>query len=180
MVEDSVAAGDDEADGRHLRTARGEVCFKDYGVDVAFEVIYGDKRLAEREGENFAVGQADEEGACEAGTLGDGDGVEIGEGDFCLVERFADDWDDFAEMLARGELGNYAAVFAVDIDLRGDDAREDAAAVGDDCCGGFVAGGFDAEDQPFARVQCNSFLRSYQLIIVTYRIPWLSRVRELR
>ena len=67
-----------------------------------------------------------------------------------LVERFAHDRNDLAEMLARGEFGDYAAVFAVDVDLRGDDAGEDAAAVGDDCGGGFVAGGFDAEDQFFA------------------------------
>jgi hypothetical protein len=28
--------------------ARSEVRFKDYGVDVAFEVIHGDERLVER------------------------------------------------------------------------------------------------------------------------------------
>ena len=102
MVQNCVAARDDEADGGHLRMARGEVRFEDYGVNVAFEVIYRDERFVERQGENFAVGHADEERAGEAGALGDGDGVEIGERDFCLVERFAHDRHDFAEMLARG------------------------------------------------------------------------------
>lgn len=102
MVENCVASGDDEADGGHLRMARGEVRFENYGVNMAFEVIYGDERLVEREGENLAVGHADEEGAGEAGTLGDGDGVEIGEHDFCLVERFTHDRHDFAKVLARG------------------------------------------------------------------------------
>ena len=123
MVENCVAAGDDEADSGHLRMARGEVRFENYGMNVAFQVIHGDERLVERQGENFTVGHADEERAGEAGPLSDGDGVEIGERDFCLVERFAHDWDDFAEMFARGELGDNAAVFAVDVDLRGDDAR---------------------------------------------------------
>jgi hypothetical protein len=82
--------------------ARGEVRFEDYGMNVAFEVIYCDERLVERKGENFAVGQADEQRACEAGALGDGDGVEVGESDFCLVERFANDGHDFAKMFTRG------------------------------------------------------------------------------
>src|ERR1700722_1970401 len=118
MVENRVAAGDDEADGGHLRMARGEVRFEDYGVNVAFEMIYRDERFAEREGENFAVGHADQQSAGEAGALGDGNGVEVSERDFCLVESFAHNWDDFAEMLARGQFGNHAAVFAVDVDLR--------------------------------------------------------------
>ena len=140
MVENCVAAGDDEADGGHVRMARGEVRFKDYGMDVAFKVIHGDEWLVERQGENFAVGHANEQRAGEAGALSDGDGVEVGECDFCLVERFANDEHDFAKMFARGELGNYAAVFAVDVDLRGNDIRKDTAAVRDDRGGGFVAG----------------------------------------
>src|ERR1700719_4515005 len=102
MVENSVAARDDEADGGHLRMARSKVRFKNHCVNVAFEMIHGDKRLVERQGENFAISHADEECAGEAGALGDGDGVEISESNFCLVECFAHDWDDFAEVLARG------------------------------------------------------------------------------
>ena len=102
MVENSVAARDDEADGGHLRMARGKVRFENYGVNMAFEMIHCDERLVKRQGENFAIGHADEECSGEARALGDGDGVEVSESDFCLVERFAHDWDDFAEMLARG------------------------------------------------------------------------------
>ena len=47
------------------------------GVDVAFEVVDGDERLAEAEGQGFGVGDADEQRADEAGAFGDGDGVEI-------------------------------------------------------------------------------------------------------
>ena len=139
MVENSVAARYDEADGGHLRMARGKVRFKNHCVNVAFEMIHGDKRLVECQGENLSVGHTNEECAGEAGALGDGDGVEVSESDFCLVECFADDWHDLAEVLAGGQFGNYAAVFAMDINLRGDDAREDAATTGDDCGGGLVA-----------------------------------------
>ena len=126
--------------------------------------------LFERQGESFAVGDADEERADEAGALSDGDGVEIGERDFRLLERFADDRDDLAEMFAGGELGDDAAVFAMDVDLRGDDAGENAAAVGDDGCGGFVAGRFDAENQFSSCAVSPKFLssRRRQRIIVTY------------
>ena len=61
-----------------------------------------------------------------------------------MREGFANDGDDLAEVFAGGEFGDDAAVFAVDVDLGGDDAGEDVAAVGDDGGGGFVAGGFDA------------------------------------
>jgi hypothetical protein len=95
MVENCVAARDDEADGGHLRMARGEVRFEKYGMDVPFEVIHGDERFVERQGKNFAVGHADKQRAGEAGALGDGDGVEVSERDFSLIESFAYDRDDF-------------------------------------------------------------------------------------
>ena len=40
----------------------------------------------------------------------------------------------------------------MNFDLGGDDAGEDAFAVGDDGGGGFVAGGFDAENEFLRRV----------------------------
>ena len=66
-----------------------------------------------------------------------------------LLQRFAHDRDDLAQVLAGGKLGHHAAVFAVNRHLRGHDVRKDAAAVGDNRGGGFVAGGFDAENQIF-------------------------------
>ena len=66
-----------------------------------------------------------------------------------LLQRFAHDRNDLAEMLAGGEFGHHAAVFAMNVDLRGDDARKNAAAAGDHGSGRFVARGFDAENQVF-------------------------------
>ena len=120
--------------------------FEEYGVDVACEVVDGDERFIQGGRESLAVGDAYEERADEAWALGDRDGVYVGELQIGLREGFADYWDDLAEVFAGGEFGDDAAVFLVDVDLRGDDVGEDVEAVGDDGGGGFVAGGFDAED----------------------------------
>ena len=114
---------------------------------MAFEMIDGDEGKVVGEGESLGVGDADEKRAGEAGTGGDGDGVEIGEGEVGFSERGADDGNDGAEMLAAGQLRNDAAVARVGGDLRGDDGGKSARAALDDGRGGFVAGGFDAEDE---------------------------------
>ncbi len=121
---------------------------------MAFEVVDGDEGLVEAEGEGFGVGDADEEGAGEAGAVGDGDGVEVAAvGDAGSAHGGADDGDDVAEVLAGGEFGDDAAVVGVDGDLRGDDVREDFAAGADDGGGGLVAGAFDAEDEAGCRAR---------------------------
>lgn len=144
FVEDGVAAGDDETNGWELGwAAGGAMGFEEYGVDVPCKVIDGDERFVQSGGESLCIGDADKECAGEAGALGDGDGVYVGELQIGLREGFADYGDDLAEVFAGGEFGDDAAVFLVDVDLRGDDVGKDVEAVGDDGGGGFVAGGFD-------------------------------------
>ncbi len=116
------------------------------GVDVAFQVVDGYEGEIGAEGEGLGETDANQQGTGEARTFGDGYGGEIGVGDARLLHGFADDGDDGAEMLARGELGDDAAVVAVD-ELRGDDVGQDFMAVADDRCGGLVAGAFDTEDE---------------------------------
>ncbi len=70
-----MAAGNDEADSGKFRSASGEMSFEKNGVNVAFEMIHGDERLAERHGQGFAVGDADDQRADEAGAESNGDGV---------------------------------------------------------------------------------------------------------
>ena len=118
-----VAAADHEGEERHGADFFGGL--HEHGVDVAFEVIDRDEGLVEGEGEGLGVGDADEERAGEAWAFGDGDGIEIGEGEAGVVVRGLGDCrsdygDDVAEMLARGKLGDYAAVVGVEGDLRGD------------------------------------------------------------
>ena len=114
---------------------------------MAFEVVDGDEREIVGEGESFGVGDADEQRSGEAGAAGDGDGVEIGEGQVRFSERGADHGNDGAEMLAAGQLRNDAAVARVGGDLRRDNRGNCARAALDDGRGGLVARGFNAEDE---------------------------------
>lgn len=136
-----MATADDEGESGEFEAAFG---FHGDGVNVAFDVIDADEGELAGEADGFAVGHANEEGANEAGALGDGDGVEVLIGAAGLFHGLADDGGDGAEMLAGGEFGDDSAVFAVDIELGADDAGKDSAPVFDDGGGGFVTGGFDA------------------------------------
>ena len=84
-------------------------------------MVDGDEGDVLREGQRLGVGDADQEGSGEAGPGGDGDGIEVVEGDARLGEGGADDGDDGAEMLAGGKLGYDTAIAGVGGDLRGDD-----------------------------------------------------------
>jgi len=44
-------------------------------VDVAFEVVDGDERLGQPEGQRLGEGDADQQSAGEPGAFGDSDGV---------------------------------------------------------------------------------------------------------
>lgn len=89
-------------------------------MDVAFEVIDADEWLIKAEGESFGVGDADEQCSGQAGSFGYGHGVEVAErdGTACGSGRaghgFANDEDDVAEMLARGEFWDDTAVVGME------------------------------------------------------------------
>ena len=128
QIQMRVATGDDKRKQRELH--RGFAAFArlhQNGVDVAFEMVDGDERLVEAEGEGFGVGDANEQCASEAWACGDSDGIEVGEGDWMSRRSagaghcFADDRDNVAEMFAGGKFGNHAAVVCVEGHLRGDD-----------------------------------------------------------
>ncbi len=141
-----VAAGDYEREERAGGWEGGGVLHQ-HGVDVAFEVVDGDERLAQRPCEGLGVADADEQRAGETGAFGDGDGIQVFMPNIAPHAGFAeggvDDGDDGAEVLAGGELGDDAAVGGVDGDLGGDDVRELARAALDDGGGGLVAGALD-------------------------------------
>ena len=87
-----------------------------------------------------------------------------------LFERQADDGHDGAQMLARGQLGNHAAVFSMR-DLGGDHGREDGDAILHHCRGGFIARCFDAEN--LALVWCDLDLSQFH-----YHLPESSIAQE--
>ena len=88
-------------------------------MDVAFEMVDGDQRQAGGKGQRLGVGDAHQQRAGKSGAAGDGDGVQVGEGDAGLGERGPDHGDDGAQMLAAGQLRHHAAVARVCGDLRG-------------------------------------------------------------
>jgi len=141
-----VAARNDEADGGKFRDDSGLVSLEKDRVDVSFEVIDGNERFAEGLRESFGISDSHQERTNETRALCHAHGVDVGEIEAGLGKCFADDWDDLAEVFARGKFRYDSAVFAMNIDLGSDDAGEDFAAVGDDGGGGFVARRFDAED----------------------------------
>ena len=148
VIEMRVTAGDDQSDERELDARERALLrgFEQHGVDVAFEMVDAEERLAERPRHGFGVAHADEQRADQVRPLGDGDGVEVGVGDVGLFAGFAHHGDDFFQVGARGELRDNAAILGVEVDLRADDVGEDARAVGHHRGGGFVAARFNGED----------------------------------
>src|SRR5713101_1920876 len=146
LIKQRVSPGNDQTDRRQFRCDSRDVRLQEYRVDMPFEMIHRDEWLTEFEGKDLAVRDADQQRADQSGPLRHADGVDFGEGKSRLRECFANDWNDLPQMLARGQLGNYPSIFAMDVHLRGDHDGQNVAAIGDDGCGGFVAGGFDSED----------------------------------
>ena len=116
-------------------------------MDVAFQMVDGDEGQVVGEGKSFGVGDAHQKRSRETGAAGDGDGVEIREGDVGLGECGADHGNNSSEMLAGSQLGNDASIAGVGGDLGGNDGAERARAALDDGGGGLVAGGFDGQDE---------------------------------
>ena len=52
--------------------------FEENGVNMAVEMIYGDKRLSKSKGQHFAVGHSDQQRPNQTGSVGYGNCVHIG------------------------------------------------------------------------------------------------------
>src|SRR5580658_6992666 len=109
-------------------------------------MVNGDQRKIGGKGERFCISDPNEQGSGQSWAAGNSDGVEVGEGDAGLGKRSADDRNDGAQMLARGQLGDDSAVAGMGGDLRSNDGGESVGAALNDGCSGLVAGGFDGED----------------------------------
>ena len=117
-----------------------------HGVDVAFEVVDGDQRLVEGEGQRLGVADADQQSSGEAGTLGYGDGIDGVVGVLGFGQSLTHDGHDGAQMLARSQFRHDAAVGLVSRDLRGHDVGDELLARAHHGGCGLVAGTLDAED----------------------------------
>ncbi len=123
VIENRVPAGNDQAHGGQFRVASRRMRFHKHGMHVAFEVVHGDQRLAERERQHLAVRHADNQRAHKPRPLRHGNSVNVAKVNARRLDRFPYHGNDLAQMLARGKLGNYAAIFPMNVDLRGDHGR---------------------------------------------------------
>ena len=132
------------------------MCFQKDGVNVPFEVIHRHERFAQRVCQCLAVSDSNQQRPNEARAVRYTDGVQVREIQASLRKSFPDDWNDLAKVFARGQLRHDTAIFTMDINLRGYNARKDFAPVSDDGRGRFVTGRFDAENadaHPFMLAQ---------------------------
>ena len=146
LEEMGVAAAGHEGEGGELDRRAVAARFENDGVDVTFDVVDADEGHAGGEGQALGVGEPDEQRADEPRTHGDGDGRKVLQAGVGAEQGFAHHRNDGAKVFARGELRDYAAVLAMHGDLRGHYARKHGIAAGHDGGGGFIAGGFDAEN----------------------------------
>ncbi len=145
--ERGVSAGDEQRDARGLeRDTRPAVDAEEIRAHVSDEVVDAVQRDVEGHGERLRRADADHERAGEAGTRGDGDRVELAEGDARLGERRVDGGGERLEVRAGGDLGDDAAVARVLVHGAGDDVGEEGLPA-DDADARLVAGGLDAEDE---------------------------------
>ncbi|ABA52958.1 hypothetical protein BURPS1710b_A0840 [Burkholderia pseudomallei 1710b] len=114
---------------------------------MPFEVVDADGRLVPRERERVRDARADEQRAREAGPLRERDRVDVVAARAACGEHLFEQRQRAANVVARRELGNDTAVFAVHRDLRVKRVREQAALGVVEREAGFVAGAFDAENE---------------------------------
>jgi hypothetical protein len=77
VIEQCVPAGHDQADSRQSRSVPGMVRLEEDRVDVAFEVVHRNQRLAEFEREHLSVGHSHEERPDQAWALCDPNCIEV-------------------------------------------------------------------------------------------------------
>ena len=130
------------------------------GMNMAFKMVYGDQRLAQSERQRLGVQDADQQCSGQAWALSYRYRIEILEGDTGLGHSGAHHRDQVAEMFARGEFGDDAAISRMQFDLAGNHVGQDLLARTHDGGRGFVAAAFDPEDQAAPSRRHRSILKT--------------------
>ena len=139
----AVAAGDQQRDEREGRwRARQQ-----RRQQVAFEVVYRHRRDAERGGQAFGKGGADEQRASQAWPLRIGHGVDLRELAAAVAQYLAQQRNGTSNVVARSEFRDNAAVFAVHQDLRMQRVCEQCGIGVVERHARFVAGRFNSKNQ---------------------------------
>ena len=113
---------------------------------MAFQMVDRHQRQSVDEGDGFCRHHADQHAADQPRPARRGDSVEIRKPDPGLFHRPLDDSVHVIEVAARGNFRHDAAIGAMFVDLREHDVGQDAAVFPDHRGCGFVAGGFNAEN----------------------------------
>src|ERR1019366_2595870 len=122
----------------------------------ALNVVDPDEGHTGGEAQAFGVGEPDQQRPDQPGSHGDGDGRKVLQAGGGAKQGFANHRHDGAQVLARGQLRDHSAVLAVHRDLRGHHAREHGVAAPHHGGGGFIAGGFDAENTHYSYLSAGS------------------------
>ena len=136
-----AAAGEQAEKGRlerdRLEVERGH---------VPEQVVNRNQRQTPRPGDRFGGGDANEQRPDQARSLRDGDAVQLLEGQLRLFHCASHDRRDQLQVPARGDFRHNAAKAGVQLGLRRDDIRPQAAAGVDQRRRSLVAGGLDRQD----------------------------------
>ena len=119
------------------------------GQRVTFEVVDSDKRLAGTPGDRLRHHRADNQTSDQTGARGSGHSIDLGQHDIGLGERAVDHSIEMIEMRPRSNLGYDTTKRRMFDELRpkliGQYPRT-LRGRGNNCRGGLVAAGFNAED----------------------------------
>src|SRR5579884_3581313 len=113
---------------------------------MAFEMIDGDERNAQRVREALSAGDADEQRADETWPGGDGDAVDVAPRRVRIGECTIDERKKMLQMLARGDFRNDAAERTVPLHLRRNQIHAHPAVLFEQRDRRLVARSFDSED----------------------------------
>lgn len=119
--------------------------FEGVGGGMARQVMHTVQRHAQGPGNGFGGGEAYVNRGGEAGTGGGGHMGNIARLQARLVESDLQGGDDGIKMSSRGNFRNHTPEFRM-LSGGGRESLAEQLAVADDSESGFVAGGFDAED----------------------------------
>jgi hypothetical protein len=136
-----------------------------------------DRRNAQAPGQRAAEGGAHQQRAEQPGPGGVGYGVQVGQALVRLAEHLLDQRNQLAHVVAGGELRHHAAVVGVQFHLAVQRVGQQPALGVVQRHTGFVAGGFDAQDQHGVMVTRHGCLRNLRLL---QSAGIASRIRRLQ
>ena len=141
-----MAAGHQQRQERRRQVRR----LQQWRQQMAFHVMDADRGLVQRPRQRSGHASANEQRADQARTCGVGDAVKVTDAHARLGQSLLDQGQQFAHVVAAGQLRHHPAIFGMQRDLAVERLRQQAVRARQrgvvDGHAGLVAGSFDAED----------------------------------